>query len=464
MGSLDASYDLGFATLASTTSYYHTHGDNWYDSTPGVLALPYASYYTGIPANPRFNSATDFADTDRVVTEEVRLVSTTKSHFDYTLGFYYENESREDDWLLYTPGSVQQSQASGCNCIFLGPGDLSGNVDAHMHFTDAAAYGELTWHLTDRLSLTGGARFFWDTFSRSMTYAGYVFGVLVSDTSATSYHHQIFKANLSYEYLPRQQVYATFSQGFRRGGANAFAISGPLAEPASLLTFKPDTVDNYEIGFKGRLSGFRYTVDGFYDQWSNPQIGAFTPYNYWPVVYNGSQAVSKGVELEIGGPITRDLSYSFGYAYADAKLTKGFCVPAGDGAGGVAPCATVGVAGTTLPGAPKSTFSGDLLYSHTLGNGDVLQATLNTAYKSGEFVELPSSVLLNPYLPGYWTVNLGGAWNHGHWKVGFYIHNLLNTRGLVSADVRYLPSLGNIQLVDQITRPLSGGVTVGYRW
>lgn len=467
MESLDVSYDLGFATLSSTTSYYHTHGDNWYDTSYGVLALPaaYLSYYTGNPADPRYNNVTDFHDADETTTQEVRLVSKTKSSIEYTVGFYYQTESRDDDWLLYLPGGAAQAQASGCDCVFTGPNGLNSNTDTHTHFSDTAIYGDLTWHVTDRLMLTGGARFFWDTFSRTLNDQSYLFGFAINDTNSTAYHHQLFKANASYEYLAGQQVYTTFSQGFRRGGANAFATSGPLTEPASIEDFAPDTVNNYEFGFKGRvLGGLRYSVDGFYDQWSKPQIGGITPYNGWPVVVNGSEAVSKGVELEISGPITHDLSYSLGYAYADAKLTKNFCIPAGDGAGDIIPCATQGLAGTVLPGAPKNTFSGELNYTHTLGGGNVLEGTLNADYKGGEFVELPSPNLLNPYLPGYWTVNLSGAWDHGPWRLGFYVHNLLNSRGLVGADVRYAAFLGNLQFVDQITKPLSGGLTLGYRW
>ena len=162
--------------------------------------------------------------------------------------------------------------------------------------------------------------------------------------------------NLSYDFIADNQFYATFSQGFRRGGANAFTLSGPFAEPAELETYKPDTINNYEAGFKGRIfSGrFQYSADLFYDQWNNPQIGTITPYNGWYVVVNGAGAASRGVELELSGSITKELSFSLGYAYANATLTQSFCLPSGDAEGGTVPCGIRGINGEQLPGAPQN--------------------------------------------------------------------------------------------------------------
>jgi len=467
MASLDISYDAGFATLSTTTSYYQTKGDTWYDSTYGTLALPasYLPYYTGTPANPRFNSESDFHDSDHNFTQEVRIVSSGVNVIDYTLGAYYQDESRDDDWLLYLPGSLAQTVASGCNCVSTGPNDIESNTDTHTKYSDTAVFGELTWNVTDKLHITGGARFFWDTFQRRLYEDAYLFGLIEQDGSSTAYHSQTFKVNVSYSYAAGQQVYATFSQGFRRGGANGFPQTGPLSEPSTLRDFKPDTVDNYEVGFKGRLpNGLRYSIDGFYDDWKDPQFGTFTTFNAWPVVLNGKQARSAGVELEVDGPITHDLSYSVGYAFAQAVFTQDFCLPAGEG-GGVVQCAVEGHKGENLPGAPQHTGSADLIYSHTLGDGDVLGASVNINYKGPMLVDLPSAgAVVSPNLPGYWLANANVSLDHGPWRVQLYVHNLFNTRGLISKDLQFAPLLGSLQLDDSITRPISGGLQIGYHW
>src|SRR5580698_7439741 len=95
--SLDLSYDAGFATLSSTSSYYTTTGSVQQDQTYNLAgyydesALP---YYAGTPTNPRFVYDYLFRDRQHTFTEEVRLVSDTKKGniFDYVLGVFYEDQ------------------------------------------------------------------------------------------------------------------------------------------------------------------------------------------------------------------------------------------------------------------------------------------------------------------------------------------------------------------------------------
>ena len=57
-------------------------------------------------------------------------------------------------------------------------------------------------------------------------------------------------------------AYFTWSEGFRRGGSNAFTLTGFNAEDPSQTTYQPDTVTNYEIGVKGTLfDKLRYTAN-----------------------------------------------------------------------------------------------------------------------------------------------------------------------------------------------------------
>ena len=55
--SLDLSYDAGFATVSSTSSYYTTSGSTLEDNTyslGGLIDGGYLPYYAGTPTNPRF--------------------------------------------------------------------------------------------------------------------------------------------------------------------------------------------------------------------------------------------------------------------------------------------------------------------------------------------------------------------------------------------------------------------------
>lgn len=467
MMSLDASFDVGFATLSSTTSYTESAGENVVDNTYGTLALPdiYRPYYTGNPANPRFMSVSNYADDTEIFTQEVRLVSQTESSLEYILGAFYQNEKRNDTWFIYLPGTPAQTAASGGLPVILPPGDQSLSLSGDNEFTDISVFGELTWNVSDDWQITGGARFFRQEFERSIDFQIPLFGILAVNSNDTEIEDSTFKLNTSYEYVDGHNVYGTISQGFRRGGANSFAISGIIAEPASLLDYKPDTVDNFEVGAKGRFAGgLRYSANLFLVKWHDPQVGAFTPFNVWPLVINGTEAESKGFEVEVNGNILPNLNFDVGYAYADAKLTEDFCIPVGDGGGGFLPCGIQGVDGTRLPGAPKHSATINLAYLHELGNNSDLEFSLNANYKGSMFLTLPSINLLNPELDGFWTLNAGAAWTKGPWRTSLYARNLLDERDVLAVNLRQAPFLGPLDDFSNVTRPRSVGIQLSYNW
>lgn len=467
MASLDVSYDAGFATVSTTTSLTKTRGQNVVDGTYGILSLPAAfrPYYTGDPANPRFASINNWVDESKVFTQEVRAVSQSDGPVQYVVGAYYQREERNDTWFIYIPGTPAQARASGGLPVFAGPGDQSLALAGDNTFTDKAVFGELTWQITDAWQVTGGVRLFRQEFERAIDFRIPLFGIATTNSNKTNVKDSIFKLNTSYEYTDGHQAYATFSQGFRRGGANSFATSGIIGEPASLLDYTPDTVDNFEVGLKGRFAnGFRYTADVFLDDWNRPQIGIFTPVNVWPLVVNGRKARSKGVELELSGDLTEQLAFTLGYAYADAKLTEDFCLPVGDGGGGVIACGVRGTKGTRLPGSPKHSASANVAYTMELANGDSLDLSANASYRGAVYNSLPAFNISNPKIKGFWTINANAAWNRGPWQASVYVRNLLNERNVLAVNLRESAFLGNIDDLTYVTRPRSFGAQLRYRW
>ena len=467
MVSLDASYDAGFATLSSTTSYTETAGTSLFDGTYGILALPAAfrPYYIGNPANPRFMSINNYADDSEVFTQEVRMVSQIEGPLQFVAGAYFQNEKRNDTWYIYIPGTPAQTVASGGLPVVTLPGDQSLELSGDNEFTDNSIFGELTWQVTDAWQITGGARFFRQEFERSIDFQIPLFGITAVNSNSTTIDDSTFKLNTSYEYTDGHNVYGTISQGFRRGGANSFALSGIISEPAALLDYTPDTVDNFEIGAKGRFpDGLRYSANVFLDNWHDPQIGLFTPINVYPAVVNGSEAQSVGIEVEVNGNIAEDLSFDIGYAYADAKLTEDFCLPAGDGGGGSIPCGIRGLDGTALPGAPKHTATLNLAYARQLSDGSDIELSINTNYKGSVFTTLPTANLLNPELDGFWTVNANASWGQGPWRATLYARNLFDERGVLAVNLRQSAFVGPLDDLNAVTRPRSVGVQLSYNW
>ena len=252
---------------------------------------------------------------------------------------------------------------------------------APQQFKEEALFGELTWHLTQRWQLTGGSRVFHQTLTQNQDFTSYIINLTGGNSSSNSISDHIFKLNTSYEFVDHQHLYATFSQGFRRGGVNAFPLSGYYQESPAILDYKPDKADNYEVGAKGEFdNGLRYSADVFYINWKDPQIGISTP-NTWPVAVNGKSAVSKGVELEVHTPLfTPKINLTLGYSYTDAKLTQGFCLPVGDGTGnpnGFIPCGIQGLNGERLPGTTQNSGSATLSYTQSVAQARKIIYTLN---------------------------------------------------------------------------------------
>ena len=108
--SADLSFNAGFATVSSTSSYFSTTGRTLQDDTydlAGIDSGAFLSYYAGSPTNPRFVYDYLFADHTHTFTEEVRLVSNSHpdNMFDYVLGVFYEKQESTGAWTIAIPGS-----------------------------------------------------------------------------------------------------------------------------------------------------------------------------------------------------------------------------------------------------------------------------------------------------------------------------------------------------------------------
>ena len=116
--------------------------------------------------------------------------------------------------------------------------------------------------------------------------------------------------------------------------------------------------------------------------WDKPQISSSLPSGNL-AVYNANTAQSKGFELESTGPLfVPRLSYLIGFAYADAKLTSNFSLPANNGEGTIVPGLLSGTAGEQLPGSPKTSLNVGLIYDLILSPGYDLSLSGNSVYRS----------------------------------------------------------------------------------
>jgi len=476
--SLDLSYDAGFATLSSTTSFSTTNGSTVTDDTYGQALYTFSyPYYSGVPTNPRFVSPFEFDDKANTLTEEIRLVSATgpDTKLDYVLGLFFENQHTEGIWDISIPGSPEYSAAEGCtapytsgatfpNCqVVAGPGDLSFSGVDHQHFQDKSVFGEISWHFIDHGQITFGGRHFSQSFTDAESYDVYTFNSIVPAVPHESpASKNIWKINPSYEYATGQHVYATWSQGFRRGGASAVPLSGPFQESPVLASYAPDSTNNYEAGFKGRFAnGIRYSADVFDIQWDKPQIAGLTPAGNY-AVWNANKAQSTGFEFDVSGPLlVPGLSFSIGGAFSNAKLTQNYALPAGNGDFGITPGGISGTSGSQLPGSPKESAAATITYATPVAPGYDVAVSLNGVYKSS----IPFEILIPGTVPSqsssFEVGNVSATLNHKWWTLLGYITNIADKREeLIPAS----GPTGNLFNESTINRPREIGLRIGFTY
>ncbi len=264
---------------------------------------------------------------------EIRLVSNPEGSLSmggdlqWTAGLYYFYEDTAKAQSLF--GTDLISIATGGA---FPPGILvSLNGFQEIETGAYAVFGEVTYDLTDRLSLILGGR--WTDEEKTFSAATSIddpTGIFgpgtnggqideIYDTEVTeSWDDFLGKVAIEYSVNEDILVYGLISQGFKSGGFTGFSPT----EAEARTPFEPESVLNYELGIKattwdGRL---RSNLAVFFAEYTDLQEGI--------VVGIGSpQTVNKdaeifGVELESEVVLTEGLNLSFNLGWLDTEVVK----------------------------------------------------------------------------------------------------------------------------------------------
>ena len=458
--------DLGFATLTSNTSF--SRHDNY--SSGGDLTGEYASF-SFYPAyygqNPRVLVTADDQYHDRPWAEEIRLASKGGDKLDWVGGLFFRHEDSVIREHEFYPGYLDYFNAcatanpdgvlSTTSAPLCGGGEYYSTVPAPAYvdgvaiikdqayigdfettFKDMAAFGELTWHILDPWSVTAGSRVFKQDVSQSQQ-TGLLFvgpSEIANNALSDTWRRALWKLNTAWQLDATNLVYATWSQGFRRGGVNALPPLelGSVVTDSRLFKLAPDTADNYEIGFKGTIAGrFRYSADIFDIQWHNVQEGAQLTPLVLPGAVNVGNAYSRGFETELFAAVTSHLSTQLDYTYNQTKITSynPWVYPLNPDGSPTLTGVSVQPApvGTALPGTPRNSMAGGFTYGHVPLAGAELSWSVNAHYQSAQ---QPSLSVTAPVVHGYTMVDTRLTLELPHWTVALYCNNLTDQLGLNS--------------------------------
>ena len=184
-----------------------------------------------------------------------------------------------------------------------------------------AVFFEGDYALTDSLTLTLGGRYTED--EKESRQFGNVNTISEGFTDHPDEMWDEFtpKAGLRYNFTDDFMGYVTYSKGYRSGGFNGRVNSLEEARQP----YDPETVDNYEVGFKSEWMDRRLRLNGsiFYmeydDKQEELQLPSDTGTGQKTVVTNASSATIEGVELELQAYVSNNLTVRANLGYLDTE-------------------------------------------------------------------------------------------------------------------------------------------------
>jgi len=202
-------YQLGPVSLTSISSYQKIGTQFDYDISS--VFVPFLS----TPARP-IGAVGLPGDTDtEKFTQEVRVSGEGTKPLEWVVGGFYNHESADylEGFSLRSPSGQVETN------------DLY-TLHLPSRFEEYAAFGDVTWHLTDRFNVTGGTRYAHNEQSFTQTLSG-IFGAS-TETSRSSEDVSTYLANVRYRFSENATAYARFATGYRPGGPN-LAANDPVS-------------------------------------------------------------------------------------------------------------------------------------------------------------------------------------------------------------------------------------------
>jgi iron complex outermembrane recepter protein len=318
---------------------------------------------------------------------------------------------------------------------------------------DVGVYANINWQFTPTLQLEAGLRGNWDNNFGTGTFNLGPSGIctapcipvptgipVLDNVGGYTNNHQTGKVGLNWTPLPGEFFYAFAARGYKPGLTQFHAFNEP--EVPALA----ETLDDYEIGWKGTFLGGRLTnqLGIYYDNYYNMQQNVFNQFNpnnggIAPVPHALIDGIEESLQAQIDrfgvnisaalthsalSPITDVPTYEFPPGFASAGF--GSYLPACPKGTPTGPtCAAyylylINLSGAKDPYAPELTTNITLQYGFPIGDA-TLQPRVNYSYTSkqysnilqnNDYYEMNSRSLFNAYLDfldGRWNTSLYGT-------------------------------------------------------
>nr|MDQ2859936.1 TonB-dependent receptor [Pseudomonadota bacterium] len=415
IGRYDLTYAGGYFNRAIDSLSDYTDYSVAYDQTGG-----YGSYWVDNNGAPLANPQQEIVGRDRFEkgSNELRLASPATDRFRFLVGLFQERQSH---WIIQD----YQIQGLASDISVTGWPNTWWLTDQDRVDRDRAAFGEVSFDITPKITLLGGVRYYhYDNSlygfygfndpsysgtgeSACANFPGLSFrnapcvNISKDSTGAGETH----KVSLTYRIDDDRLIYFTYSTGYRPGGSNRIATLPP---------YLADSLANYELGWKTSWldRSLRWNGAIYDEEFDKFQFAVLFPPNSLTGVENAPSARIRGVETSVDWRATEHLTFSGGASYNHAVLTAPFCGVAltGDPLTDCTstpgqPNSILAVKGQQLPFTPK--FKGNITARYTwdmMGWGAHAQAAVE--FQTSAYPVLKSAdIAAQGVMPGFATAD-----------------------------------------------------------
>jgi outer membrane receptor protein involved in Fe transport len=430
---------------------------------PFLTGVPQVPPYSGCKSPEQYYS---YNINPQRWSNELRLSSKPGGRFHWLGGLYWEKTvDKNYNNTYYMPNLQPNGQAFqyylqyyGLSKSTLPPGEWYTYTETS-HILQTSEFVNINFDVTDKLNVEAGVVHFKDTETYDTPILGFAYAPNTPSDFTTNSSKWNGKAGINYRATDHVMVYADWAQGFRPGGANYGLPSGPQGCYASGVptTYIPDTLNNYEIGWKTTSQDNRLLWNGaaYYMDWKDLQALIYNALVCPSSSYNINVGDARiyGAESNIDYHLNDNLTLQAAVSYTDARVTST-----------VTPAYQPYV-GERLPFSPYFSWSFNVRYEHPLASALRGYAQFDMAHKGDMYNGLnPNDVntgLPRILQPAYSIMNLrlgltpaGGE----KWLAEFYITNLADKNAIIYSNT------GNFDLRETTNEPRVYGLRLSYRF
>ena len=365
---------------------------------------------------PLFNF---FLTTDaQQFSQEVRLNGSTDT-MDWVAGVYYLDLSVDDSNGAETDPFIDPAGDTP---------DITGLDNPYETNTESwSIFGQIERRLGDNLTGILGAR--WIRDEKDHTYVVNVVDFIPGTVQRNGNPNILVqlanysgereddefsvRAALNYDLSEDVMIYGSWNRGVKGGGYNSpvFPLNPPLGYDDATMSYDPEQLDAFEVGFKSRLVGGLAIFNGAAYYYDYKDYQAFQIIGLDTITTNAN-ADSHGFELEMQATPTDGLDVILGLAYNDIDVSLG------DGPK------------TTSVQSPKWNLNGLVRYAWPLAGGE-LAAQFDALYRSKHYFSLTGLETVEE--DGYTIANASLSYTSGNggFTVTGFVHNLGDVQHLV---------------------------------